>query len=158
MAPEFPSANRSRFLGLLCTAAVCVQFFSIFLLKVNYSKTQQAYDPHDETAYYWSESAFQYRHAKLIGEGKEIPPIDVDAQFPEGVATSRELTQFMEQTTGLTYRLVNSIHPIPFRDFVIYFFSFVSSLSILVFYFAALQISESQLYDALMTAAVRTIK
>lgn len=130
---------------------MCVQFLSIFLLKVNYSKTQQAYDPNDETAYYWSESAFQYRHAKLIGEGKKIPSIDVDAQFPEGVATTRELTQFMERTTGLVYRLVNYVHPLPFREFVIYFFSLISSLSIFVFYYAALQISESPLYATLMT-------
>ncbi|MEQ1920038.1 MAG: hypothetical protein ABL955_12645, partial [Elusimicrobiota bacterium] len=142
----------SRFHGLLFTAAACAQFLSIFFLKVNYSKTQQAYDPHDETAYYWSESAFQYRYAKLIGEGKKIPPVDIDAQYPEGVATSRDLTLLMEQTTGLAYRLVNTVYPLPFRDFVVYFISFVSSLSILVFYFAAVQISESYLYAALMTA------
>lgn len=140
-----------RFHGFLFTAAVFAQFFLIFILKVNYSITQQAYDPHNETAYYWSESAFQYRYAKLIGEGKEVPSIDIDAQFPEGVATSGELTLLMERTTGTVFRLVNAVYPIPFRDFVVYFTSFISSLSIFVFYFAALQISDSRPFSVLMT-------
>lgn len=152
MAAANRESNRNWARNLLCATAVCVQFLTIFFLKVNYSKTQQAYDSHDETAYYWSESAFQYRYAKLVGEGKAIPEVDVEAQAPEGVAPYRELTLFMEQATGRAYRFVNSFRSIPFREFVIYFVSFTSSLSILVFFFAALQISGSPLYATLMTA------
>lgn len=132
---------------------VFIQFLLISSLKIYYSKTQQPYNPHDETAYYWSESAFQYRYAKMAGEGREIPEIDRDAQFPEGVATYRELTLGMERTTGLVYRLVNSIHPITFNDYLIYFYAIFSSLSVLAFYFAAFQFCRSPLFACLMTAA-----
>lgn len=101
-------------------------------LKVRHSVTLPRFDPNAETGYYKVESAFQYRHARQIAEGRSVPEIDVDAQYPEGVRVSRELTMWMPLATGWFYRLWPGSRP-DFHWFVILWVSAVSSLSLLAF-------------------------
>lgn len=123
--------------------AIFLIYLAISFVKIWLTKTTTPYDPKNETAYYWSEAAFQYRYAKMVGEGREIPALDVAAEFPEGVVPGRELTLLMERTTGTIYKLIYSCRQISFHVFLIYFYSLLSSLSVFAFYFAALQVNKS---------------
>lgn len=137
--------------GFLYFIAVFLIYLIISSVKVWLTQTTTPYDSKNETAYYWSEAAFQYRYAKMVGEGREIPALDVAAEFPEGVVTGRELTLLMERTTGTIYKLVSSYHKTSFHIFLIYFYSLLSSLSVFAFYFAALQVNKSPPQALLVT-------
>lgn len=104
-------------------------------LKVYHSTLLPRFDPDDELGYYKVESAYQYRYARMIAEGAPVPEVDIDAQYPEGVRVTRELTMAMERATGWCWRLWPSWLPKPaFPQFVILWVSVVSSLSLISFY------------------------
>src|SRR3989339_2225237 len=64
---------------------VILIFFAISFYKVHLTVNLPRYNAYDDTNFYSSESAFQYRYAKMIAEGKRIPEIDYNAQYPEGL-------------------------------------------------------------------------
>jgi hypothetical protein len=111
-------------LGLLCTGVVSYKLF--FLNKVPY------FDPQDGQAYFWTESAFHYRHFEMIAEGKKIPPIDIGIQYPEGLATSRYITPVMEVVAGTIYR--HFFSTLPPHLFVVYFSIIFSTLSVIAIF------------------------
>lgn len=113
---------------------IIIYFFTSFL-KVHHFKKLPQYNPKDDTCLFWTESAFQYRYAKMIAEGKKIPSIDYKAQYPEGVKPFSEFTIFMELASGYTYRVFSYFDfKVPFHTFLIYFISFFSSISIIAVY------------------------
>lgn len=128
-----PLADRlttALFLGILVLASLN--------LRVRLSTFTPRYDLKDETGYFRTESAYQYRYARMIAEGKPVPEVDKDAQFPEGVRPTRELTPLMEYATGWAYRLVAALTDAPdFRWFVILWVAAFSSLAIPAFYLLA---------------------
>lgn len=96
------------------------------------------FDPIDETCQFWTESAFHYRHARMVAEGGVIPALDRDVQFPEGVETYRHLTIGMEYPPGLLYRLVHAAAPgLPFHRWLVWFICAFSSISIVAAFIAA---------------------
>jgi hypothetical protein len=107
-------------------------------LRVRLSTFTPRYDPNDETGYFRTESAYQYRYARMIADGKAMPEVDYDAQYPEGVRPTKELTPLMEYATGWAYRILAAVaEPPDFRWFVILWVAAVSSLTIPAFYFIA---------------------
>lgn len=131
-------SRASRLLGLLGLGGVLL---TSLLLRVRLAAYTPRYDAEDETGYFRTESAFQYRYARLVAQGKAIPELDRDAQHPEGVRTRRELTTLMERSTGSTFRLLRP--PLDFRRFVILWVAAVSSLSIAAFYWLGLRLTRS---------------
>lgn len=87
----------------------------------------------DETAYFWTESAFQYRYARMIAVGKQLPKVDTEAQYPEGLDLNRHMTVLMEYVCGWLYRNVVP-SKVPLHFFVIFFMSVISSVSIVPVY------------------------
>lgn len=108
-------------------------------LKMRLSTDTPRFDPEDESAYFRTESAFQYRYARLAAAGRALPEPDTAAQYPEGVSPRRELTSVMERLTGLSYRLLG--RGTEFRWFVLLWVALVSSLSIVAFYFCAARLT-----------------
>ncbi|MDP3544470.1 MAG: tetratricopeptide repeat protein [Elusimicrobiota bacterium] len=108
-------------------------------------------NPADDTAVFWSESAFHYRYARMAAQGEAFPGRDVRAQHPEGVEPRREYTLLMERAAGASYRAVRNLVPVPFHIFIIFFTAFVSSLAVPAFFVAARAVSASRLLALLAT-------
>lgn len=101
------------------------------LYKIAAFERSPRFDPRDDTGLFWTESAFQYRHARMVAEGRMPPALDRDIQWPEGMAIYREETLGMEFTAGLPYRLVRLVAPgLPFHRWLVWFVCAFSSLSI----------------------------
>lgn len=124
-------------------AAALLGVFALFFLSVDLRLRRATQTPRwdaaDGTGYYRAESAFQFRYAGLAARGA-LPALDKDAQWPEGVDTRRETTTVMERATGLAWRLWPGRKP-DLRWFVVCWVAFVSSLSLLAFFAAALRLS-----------------
>lgn len=107
-------------------------FFITVNLKLTIFKQQPMYDSKSDVGLFTTESAFQYRYAKMVSEAKAIPSFDKKAQWPEGIKTFSELTVFMEYVCGITYRIIRVIFPsMQFHVFIAYFLSIFTSLVII---------------------------
>ena len=93
----------SRLAGALSVLALTALSFH---LRARLSTFTPRFDPADETCYFRTESAYQYRYARMAARGEEIPELDRAAQWPGGVRTRRELTLWMEYATAWAYRLL----------------------------------------------------
>ena len=125
-------------------------FILISLTKVQATRSLGYFHRNDSTAFYRTESAVQYRYAKMVAEGKPIPTHDVMLQFPEGVETFRDLTVLMEYVAGYMYRLLGGIvENTSFHVFLIGLTSFFSSLSVIAAYFLARLVFRSHLAGAI---------
>lgn len=101
-----------------------------------------SYDPFDDTAYFQAESALQYRYARMLANGEEVPAVDVKAQFPEGLKTTREISLWMERATAFTSRLLYGSPPAPYHTFVILWVAVFSGLSVLACYLLGLALTD----------------
>lgn len=108
-------------------------------LRVSLSTYTPRFDAEDETGYYRTESAYQYRYARLTAFGLALPDVDKAGQWPEGVKPWRELTPAMELCTGWAYRLLP--FKFDFRWFVVLWVAVVSSLSIPALYWLGLTLT-----------------
>jgi hypothetical protein len=109
----------------------------IFVFMVGYKVfsniNNENFNPKNDTALFWTESALQYRTAKIIAKDGAISALDKKLQFPEGLDMKNRLTIFMEVITGYTYRLLVP-KSIPFHVFLLIFIGLFSSLSIFPLY------------------------
>lgn len=55
---------------------------------------------------YAAEGASHFRYTRMVAEGRAIPALDRDAQWPEGLRVSEETAVGMEYLYGLAYRLL----------------------------------------------------
>ncbi|KAF0126055.1 MAG: hypothetical protein FD189_1392 [Elusimicrobia bacterium] len=120
-------------------AAALLLLFTLFaafsLFKVRLFSLSPGFDRADGTAFFWSESAFQYRYAKMVSEGLPVPEIDEAAQFPEGARPREEFTLGMELLSGGLYRLLfGGGQGPPFHVYLTWFISFYTSLTLLAVY------------------------
>ena len=111
-------------LTLLCAGVVAY--------KVHLFQKLPFLDPQDGDGFFWTESAFHFRHFLMVAEGKGIPPIDYGIQYPEGLDTVRDIPLLTERVTGSLYRLFFS--NIPPHLFVPYFSFIFSTLSVLAIF------------------------
>jgi hypothetical protein len=110
-------------------------FAAFSLIKVRLFSLSPGFDPSDDTAFFWSESAFQYRYAKMAAEGVTIPETDAAAQFPEGARPREEFTLGMELLSGGLYRLLfGGGQGPPFHVYLTWVISFYTSLTLLSVY------------------------
>jgi len=127
----FQKINTPRFIFL----AFVLIFSGFSFFKVQHLKLLPNYDSKDDTALFWTESAFQYRYAKLVADNGTIPEVDIAAQFPEGARPHKEFTLFMEYTAGYLYRAIwGDSKAVPFHVFLIYFIGVFSSFTLLAVY------------------------
>jgi tetratricopeptide (TPR) repeat protein len=108
-------------LALLCTGVVSYKYHLF--------KKLPFFDKEDGEGFFWTESAFHFRHFLMIAEGKGIPSVDHGIQYPEGLDTVRYITPVMERVTGTLYRLFFS--SVPPRLFLPYFSFVFTTLSVL---------------------------
>lgn len=85
-------------------------------------------------------NAFHYYFAELTAEGKSIPEICREAQYPEGFETSDKEPFLMERFVGYLYRLCG--RPAPFGDFVRYFVMVFGLLPFLFVYAIAKRLTK----------------
>ena len=104
----------------------------------------------EETGLFWTESALQYRNARLIAEKGFLPTIDRKAQYPEGLNIKDRLTTLMEFTAGYIYRFLIPDR-IPFHVYLIFFISVFSSLSIVPLYLTANHFLKNSYFSVLIT-------
>jgi len=108
-------------------------FLGFFGFKVLCVVNDESFSTRDDTGMFWTESAFQYKLAKLVAFTGSIPPHYNDAQHPEGVKIKRRITVLMESVAGYVYRIFIPKN-IPFHLFLVVFGCFYSSLSIFPVY------------------------
>lgn len=138
----FQTINAPRFVFF----AFALVFIGFSFFKVQHLKQLPNYDSKDDTALFWTESAFQYRYAKIVADTGTIPEADAAAQFPEGARPHKEFTLFMEYTAGYLYRVLwGDNKAVPFHVFLIYFISIFSSLTLLAVYLLGRTLWESPL-------------
>ena len=79
---------------------------------------------------YYSDAALRFHYAEMYSQGKKIPVIDKQVLYPEGLRVRTLIHLTMDWVIGNSYRLLFS--KIPFTDYVKYFVSIFSSLSVLI--------------------------
>ena len=107
---------RNIWAQVVCLAALVMLSVHI---KVKHSVGLPRFNPADDLGYFKVESALQFRYASMAARGEPIPEVDFDAQYPEGIRTSRELPMLLENLTGWTWRFWPFRIPFDFRMFVI---------------------------------------
>jgi tetratricopeptide (TPR) repeat protein len=116
---------------VLMLALLCVGVVSY---KYHLFKKLPFLDEKNGFGFFWTESAFHFRHFLMIAEGKDIPPVDYGIQYPEGLDTVRYITPVMERVTGTLYRLFFS--SVPPHLFLPYFSFVFTALSVLAIFLA----------------------
>jgi hypothetical protein len=116
---------------VLMLALLCVGVVSY---KYHLFKKLPFLDEKNGDGFFWTESAFHFRHFLMIAEGKDIPPVDYGIQYPEGLDTVRYITPVMERVTGTLYRLFFS--SVPPHLFLPYFSFVFTALSVLAIFLA----------------------
>ncbi|MDB4444443.1 hypothetical protein N9174_03805 [bacterium] len=116
---------------ILALAVLCAGVFSYKFYLLN---KLPLFNPQDGEGFFWTESAFHFRHFQMVAEGAGIPAVDYGIQHPEGLDTVRYITPVMERVAGNFYRLFFSDTP---SHLFLVCFSFVfSTLSVLAIFFA----------------------
>lgn len=118
----------------LILAALVLSITAFKIIKV---KKNSHFDPARAGSLFYSEAAFQYRHAQIIAEGKEDPfqalKNDKSVQYPETINVFKYYTVMMEFLYGYLYRIFN--FGLPFHLFLIYLNCLFSSLSLIPVFF-----------------------
>ncbi len=92
--------------------------------------------------FYWTENAFHFRHARMVSEGKRIPTLDIDIQYPEGLRTDLYVAPVMEQVSGTLHRLFFA--DVPLHVFLTYFMALISASSVGAVFLAGMFIARSK--------------
>lgn len=112
----------------------------------------------DSSPLFSSESALQYRYARMIARGESIPSCDFKAQYPEGLKVYRNLSVFMEFVVGYSFRLFKNVfRESEFHKFVKLYTPFFACLSIFAIYLITVEVFKdrtSGIFAALFYASV----
>lgn len=143
--------NEDRFPRWARLFAVALLMMLGVYLRVKLSTSTPRYDAADGTGYFRAESAFQYRYARMLATGQEIPELDRDAQHPEGLRPRSDLTLLMERVTAGVWKALGLERD--FHRFVMLWTAFFSCLSIPALYLLTGSLSAAALYGLSWTAA-----
>lgn len=128
-----PSDNLRDRWSLLLGLLVLVVLSSS--LRIHHSLTLPRYSEDPAAPYFWTESAFQFRYAQMVAEGRPIPEMDRRAQYPEGMEVRRQLTVGMEYVYGFLFRALRRAgFQGPFHRFVLIAAGVFTSLNLLWVY------------------------
>ncbi len=139
MRPRLTGTTGGRAFTALLVAAL---FLAGALIRIHHFERLTAFDPADDTAFFWTESAFQYRYAKMAGEGRSIPAFDPLVQYPDGLRVWEQETPVMEYLDGALYRIFGA--GTPFHVFLVFAICFTSSLGVIAAYGAAASLWEDR--------------
>jgi len=128
-----PLGTKECFGKLFVPLLLLILFSWISYYKIHCSMNLPFYSP-DGDCFYWTENAFHYRYAEMVADGKAIPPLDIEIQYPEGLDTTRYITAVMERVAGNVHRLL--FRSVPLHVFLVYFSSIFSTVSVLAVYWA----------------------
>jgi len=117
------------------TLLLATVFFAAILLRVGMSWNHPAYVPGDATCFYPAEAALQYRWAWQLASEGTLPPVDLRAQWPEGLRFGIDITPVMEHVAAAVWRFL-PLRPATFFDYSILFIAVVSSFPVLLAYAA----------------------
>jgi hypothetical protein len=112
-------------LFILFAFMVCYKLFVIL--------NARSFNLRDDTALYWTESAFQYRTARHVATTGSLAALMTEAQYPEGIDMKNRLTTVMEVACGYGYRLFVP-KSVPFHLYAVIFVSVWSSLAVFPLY------------------------
>ena len=142
--------NKPRLLSFM--VVVVIFLISVFV-KIFLFVNLTVFDYHDDTALFWTESAFQYRYARMVAHKESIPSIDYQVQYPEGLKVFSHITIAMELVSGYLYQFFAVISPhLPFHVFIINFISVFSSLSIFAVYFTSQEVWDNRITSVISSA------
>lgn len=79
---------------------------------------------------YYSDAALRFHYAEMYSQGKKIPIVDKQVLYPEGLKVRTLIHLTMDWVIGNSHWLL--FPKIPFTDYVKYFVSIFSSLSVLL--------------------------
>ncbi|CAB1062092.1 hypothetical protein D1BOALGB6SA_6868 [Olavius sp. associated proteobacterium Delta 1] len=128
--PGFSPILRKFLIGLMLVLLLA----GVASYKIHLLSRLPYFDPQNGQSFFWTESAFHYRHFLMIAQGQKIPAVDHDIQYPEGLDTARYITPVMEHVAGYIYRLFFS--NMPPHLFAVYFAMIFSTLSVLAVFLA----------------------
>ena len=132
-----PHPNKFWLIGtavaLLCTLVVAI--------KVHNNLSVPYFSANSSEHFYWTESAFHFRHARMVSDGDSIPVEDMQIQHPEGLRVRRYITPLMDQIYGRLHRWFFADTEL--HVFLIYAVSIFSTLSLLACFFAGWSLWQS---------------
>ncbi|MFH0779147.1 MAG: hypothetical protein V2A71_11070, partial [Candidatus Eisenbacteria bacterium] len=132
--------RRASLLRFGAVALVCVLYVLISLFKLDVYTSVLSFKEGDR-GLFSSESAFHYRYARLSAAGQHVPALDLNAQWPEGLRVSQNITVLMEYAAAFSYRVARALGAEePFHRFLVGFICFWSSLAVFPLYFVALNV------------------
>jgi tetratricopeptide (TPR) repeat protein len=127
--------------GLFVIAGLIVLMVFSASIRFRQYESNPMFDNKTETALFQTESALQYRYARLEAMGAGIPELDRRAQWPQGLDTRKDLTVVMERVIGKAWRAGRALgllpEAMPFHLFAIGFVCISSSLTLIGIYLAA---------------------
>ncbi|MEW6556439.1 MAG: tetratricopeptide repeat protein [Elusimicrobiota bacterium] len=146
-----PNTNSKK---IICYAVLVLIYLTVSYFKIiTINKELLLHKEEPDTLLFFTESAFQYRYAKMIAEGNRVPEIDIKAQWPEGIKPYSELTMLMPMVHGYTYRIFIKFFPkVPFHIYLFYFICFYTSLTVCIVF-----IISNMLWKNLIAGLISTI-
>lgn len=123
--------------GLKTTSILILIFILGFLLRIGLYERSSigAFTP------FTNINAFHYYFAELAAEGKEIPALCREAQYPEGFETCRKESFLMERFVGSLYRLC--ARPVDFQVFARYFVMIFGLIPVVIVYALARRVTKN---------------
>ena len=122
---------------IICILLLIVAGFYFSKYKVETMKLKQGYTEKADQGMFWSETAFQYRYAKLFAESPndlwQTLSCDTKLQYPEGVNSWLDYMTFMEPLHGWFYKVFIPKN-IPFHLFIMWAVAAFSTLVAFVIY------------------------
>jgi len=131
-------------------ALLALLFILNLFIKFNFISKMNSINLKDEFGFFSTEMAFHYRHFKMAADGEKIPKIDYDIQYPEGLDIVKYETPFMDKVLGTIYRTFFS--NVKQYLFVIYFSVIFYSLVVLLIFFGAKILFESDIAGLIAAA------
>lgn len=151
--PEKPNRRKrpNKPITLLITVVTLVAIYvGAAAYRIRVGENPEFYDPHNPTAFYWTENALQYHYAELVSRGEKIPALDPKLQAPDGVKLFDNLTILMEYPCGGLYRLLGGpARGVLFHTFTIYFMACFAGLTIFALYGCGRALGLSRPYSLL---------
>ena len=149
-SPPSPS-RRPHAVRLLVIVSLLALFALVAGLKIRNTTSLSYYNPVDDTNFYWTESAFHYRHFLMVSSGESIPAVDVPIQYPDGLDIRHYVTPVMEQVYGRIHRWFFA--DVPPHHFLVHATAIFSTLSVLAVFFAARALTRNRGMPLLAAAA-----
>ncbi|MFH1824073.1 MAG: tetratricopeptide repeat protein [Candidatus Firestonebacteria bacterium] len=120
---------------------ILILFLLTIGLKLYLYKQNTDFNEKSDFCLFRVESAIRYHYAKLVAYGENIPKIDTNAQYPEGLKVKDRIKLTTEYITGILYQFIPNT--VPFHVFLIYFMFTISSITVFIVYLISFKLSKN---------------